>query len=107
MAARQDPDGLKARVQGAQLTFLAYLIGIAVEGVQEEKSRGTDREPSIRAIDARSAAHGAVDGARFKRAHDGRRDAWSREVRLPLPPRCKTGSRGSRDCPRRGRRATA
>jgi hypothetical protein len=53
---------LKALAQGAQLTFLAYLIGIAVEEVQEEKSRGTDREPSIRAIDARrrAAAHGAM-----------------------------------------------
>jgi hypothetical protein len=33
-------DGLRALAQGAQLTFLAYLIGIAVEETQEEKSRG-------------------------------------------------------------------
>ena len=33
-------DNLKALAQGAQLTFLAYLIGIAVEEAEEEKSRG-------------------------------------------------------------------
>ena len=32
-------EGLKALAQGAQLTFLAYLIGMALEEAQDEKSR--------------------------------------------------------------------
>ena len=40
-------DGLKALAQGAQLTFLAYLIGIAVEEAQEEKSRRVDKRDEL------------------------------------------------------------
>jgi hypothetical protein len=40
-------DGLKALAQGAQLTFLAYLIGIAVEEAQEEKSRRVDKRHEL------------------------------------------------------------